>query len=93
MADSWSKIFEVTIGDRVVIGQTYDEGGYKVTTTQKSDDPGSVSGDQSSTVVIPPSAAGKKIEIDAETLSELEADLVSDGEFTAEEAEQITGKF
>jgi len=93
MADSWSKIFEVTIGDRAVSGEIYDDDGYKVTTTQKSDDPGSVSGDQSNTVVFPPSAAGTKIEIEAKTLPQLEADLVSDGEFTAEEAKEITGKF
>lgn len=93
MADSRSKVFEEAIGDREVIGEVYDEGGYKVTTTQKNDDDGSVAVDQTSTVIIPPSSAGTKIEIDAETLRELEADLVEDGEFTPEEAKEIVSKF
>lgn len=93
MADSWSKVFKEAIGNREVIGTRYDECGYKVITTQKNDDDGSVAGDQKSTVIIPPSSAGTKIEIDAKTLQELEADLVEEGEFTKEEAEEIVSKF
>lgn len=93
MADSWSIVFKETIGNREVTGKRYDEGGYKVITTQKNDDDGSVAGDQKSTVIIPPSSAGTTIEIDAENLGELKAHLVEDEEFTPEEADEIVSKF
>ncbi len=93
MADSWTRVFHDTIGGRSVTGEIYDDGGYKVTTTQKSDHDGGVSGDKSSTIIISPSAAGTPIEIDADTLKELESKLVTDGDFSKEEAEKIVGKF
>lgn len=93
MSDTWSKIFESTTCGRVVIGETYDGHEYKIKTTQKSEDKGNVSGDQSSTVIISPSAAGAAIEIHATTLSELENNLITDAEFTDQEAKEIVEKF
>ncbi len=92
MADSWSQVFEDTVGGRPVKGEIYDEGGYKVTTTQKEDYPGSLSGDESNTIIIPPREAGTPIEIEAETLEELEKDLVTEG-FSKDEAKTIVDKF
>jgi hypothetical protein len=66
---------------------------YRVTTTQKSDYEGNVFGDESSTTIIPPSAAGTKIQLDAETIEELEKELIEHGEFTHEEANSIASMF
>ncbi len=93
MVDFWSKVFDASIGGRSVTGETYNEGGYKVRTTQKSDYEGSVSGDSSSTLIMPPTAAGTSMEIEAESLEELESELISDGEFTQNEANEIVDKF
>lgn len=93
MADSWEEIFEKEVDGRPVKGEVYDEGGYRVTTTQKSDYEGDVSGDESSTVIISPSAAGTKIKLEGETLEELEKELVEHGEFSDEEAKSIASMF
>lgn len=93
MADSWTKVFDDTVDERPVTGEIYDDGGYKVRTTQKSDNEGNVSRDESGTIIMPPSEAGSKIEIEADSLDELEQDIVNDGEFTAEQARNIADKF
>ena len=92
MADCWNHVFEDTVGDRPVKGEIYDEGGYKITTTQQKDFPGSVSNDEANTIIIPPTAAGTPIEIEAETLEDLEKDLVTEG-FSKDEAKAIVDKF
>ena len=93
MTELWEEKFQTEVAGRSVKGEVYDEGGYKVTTTQKSDHEGKVSGDKSGTVIVPPSASGTSIEIDGETLEELENELVENGEFTREEAKKITSMF
>jgi len=93
MADSWKEVFEAEVDGRQVKGEVYDEGRYRVTTTQKSDYEGNGSGDESTTVIIPPSAAGTIIQLDCETVEELEKQLVEHGEFTYEEAKNITRRF
>ena len=93
MTESWTKIFDDLIASRHVTGEIYGEGGYKISTTQKSKDDGSVSGDESSTVVVSPTEAGNPIEFHSETLEELEIDLVSDGEFSTKDAKSIVDRF
>jgi hypothetical protein len=93
MADSWTKVFDDTVDERPVTGEVYDEGGYKVRITQKSDYEGNVSKDESGTIIMPPSEGGSVIEIEANSLDELEQDLVNDGEFTAEQARNIAENF
>ncbi|MCK2149441.1 hypothetical protein MYE70_10220 [Marinobacter alexandrii] len=93
MSDTWETVFEAEIDGRNVKGEVYSKGGYKVSTTQKSDYEGHISSDDGSTIIIPPSAAGEPIEIDGESLDELERELVEDGEFSSSEAKKIVGKF
>lgn len=93
MADSWTTIFDETYSSRSVTGEIYSDGCYKITTTQKTDLDGTVSGDRSSTVIVPPTAAGSAMEITADTLDELKAELVSYGEFSIEEANNIVERF
>ncbi len=93
MEDTWEAIFDVVINGRDVKGETYCEGGYRVSTTQKSDYEGYIGGDTGSTIIIPPSQAGTPIDIDAETLEELERTLVEDGEFSPDEAREIVDNF
>ena len=93
MSDTWKTVFEAEIDGRNVKGEVFSEGGYKVSTTQKSDFEGQVSNDDAGTTIISPSAAGEPIEIDCETLDELAEDLVEHGEFSSEEAKDIIEKF
>ncbi|MBW1779072.1 MAG: hypothetical protein JRJ54_16045 [Deltaproteobacteria bacterium] len=93
MADLWKKLFETEVGGRPVKGDIYDEGGYKITTKQKSDYEGIISKDEFNTVIIPPADSGTPIEIDAETLDELERELIEHGEFSPEEAKAIVSMF
>ena len=93
MASSWKQVFEVEVDGRPVKGEVYIEGGYRIKTTQKSDYDGEGFGDESSKVFMPPSAAGTPIEIEAETPEELKNDLISDGEFSNDDAEAIVAKF
>lgn len=93
MNDTWDTVFEDKVDGRDVRGEVYSEGGYKVSTTQKSDYDGKLSSDEGSLTIIPPSGAGTAIEIHADTLEELERDLVDDGEFSSDETREITKKF
>ena len=93
MANSWTQVFEVEVDGRPVKGEVYTEGDYKISTTQKNDYEGVVFGDDSSKGFIPPSAAGTPIEIEAESLEELKENLITDGEFSNEDAEAIVAKF
>ena len=92
MADTWTTHHKGTVGGRTVEVKTYSDGGYRVSTTQGEDYPGSVSGDDSSTVIIPPSAKGTPIDIDGETVDEVRNDLAAEG-FTAEQIDEIVGHF
>jgi hypothetical protein len=89
---NWKIIFETEINGRPVKGEVYEEGGFKITTTQKEDFDGSVSGDDGSPVITSPISAGQPIEFNAETLDELKKDLITDS-FTDEEATEIIDKF
>ncbi|WP_159816672.1 hypothetical protein [Cyanobium sp. Copco_Reservoir_LC18] len=68
---------------------SYSEGGLKVITSQPCDEPGSVEVDSGSTLIFPPTEAGREIHVEGETPQELEANLFQDGYFTEEEAKQI----
>ncbi len=92
MADTWTTHHKGTVGGRTVEVKTYSDGGYRVSTTQGADYPGSVSGDDSSTIIIPPSAKGTPVDIDGETLDEVRGDLAAEG-FTAEQIDEIVGHF
>jgi len=91
MADTWKSIFKGTIENRPVEIKVYDEGGYRVCTTQGADDPGAAQSDGSSTIIIPPTEQGRQIEIEGETPDEIRKDLLAEG-FSEAAANQIVGK-
>lgn len=72
--------------------KTSSEGDYRVSTTQGEDYPGSVSGDESSTIIIPPSRKGTPIDIDGETLGEISIGLAGEG-FNNKQIEEIVSHF
>lgn len=79
MADTWKSIFKGTIENRPVEIEIYDEGGYRVHTTQGADDPGIVQSDDSSILIIPPTAQGRQIAIEEETPDEIRKELLAEG--------------
>ncbi|MBI5919979.1 MAG: hypothetical protein HY849_11500 [Nitrosomonadales bacterium] len=91
MADTWKSIFKGIIENRPVEIEIYDEGGYRVNTTQGADDPGTVQSDGSSTIIIPPTAKGRQIAIEGETTDEIRKDLLAEG-FSEAAADKIVGK-
>jgi len=91
MADTWKSIFNGTIENRPVEIKVYDEGGYRVCTTQAADDPGAAQSDGSSTIIIPPTEQGRQIAIEGETPDEIRKDLLAEG-FSEAAANQIVGK-
>lgn len=92
MADTWKSIFKGIIEGRPVEIEIYDEGGYRVHTTQGTDDPGSIQSDDSSTMIIPPTEQGRQIAIEGETPEEIRKDLLSE-DFSEAAANIIVGKF
>ena len=93
MSDNWKTVFEKEVDGRSVKGTIYSEGGYKVRSTQKDDYPGNYSRDGNSHIFSNPSAAGTPFEVDAETLDELEKELIDCGEFTPDQAKEIVASF
>jgi hypothetical protein len=91
MADTWRAIFKATIEGRPVEGEMYDEGGYRVHTTQNADDPGTVVKDGSSTLIIPPTEKGRRITIEGETLEEVGEGLADEG-FSDAAVQDIVGR-
>ncbi|MCF7993666.1 MAG: hypothetical protein K9L88_02365 [Chromatiaceae bacterium] len=93
MPDSWKIVFEENLNGRPVKGEIYDEGGYRVTTTQKSDHEGNVYSDGTSTIISLPTSAGNKNTIDAQNLNDLEKGLIDYCELSREEAIAIIAMF
>ena len=62
-------------------------------TTQLCDEPGVFEADGSSTLIIPPTPAGREIHIEGETIEVLECNLVQDGGFSNDDAKSITSQF
>jgi len=91
MADTWKSIFNGTIENRPVEIEIYDEGGYRVHTTQGADDPGTVQSEGSSTIIIPPTEQGRQITIEGETPDEIRKDLLAEG-FSEVATNEIVGK-
>jgi hypothetical protein len=85
---AWKEIFTKDVDGRKVVGSEHDDGGYRVSTTTASDYEGSVSGDESSTVIMPPVAAGSPVSIDGEDLEELRKNLIEEGEFSESAADR-----
>ena len=92
MTDKWKCIFNGSIENRPVKIEIYDEGGYRVHTTQGADDFGTVESDVSSILIIPPTEKGIKIIIEGEILEEIQHDLQVEG-FSMEASSEIIGKF
>ncbi len=88
----WTTHHEGEVEGRPVIVQTHSEGGYRVKTDQGADDEGTVFGDDSTTVIIPPTAAGRPIDIDGETIDEVRDQLKQEG-FGEEAIAEIVGHF
>jgi len=93
MSSQWTTVFEGSFGGRDCILQSYSEGGFKVITNQLYDEPGVFEADASSTLSIPPTAAGIEIHIEGETIEDLECNLVQDGGFSKDDAKSITSQF
>jgi hypothetical protein len=91
MADTWKSIFNGTIENRPVEIEVYDEGGYRIHTTQGADDPGTIESDDTSTLIIPPTEQGRKITIEGETADEIRNALLTEG-FSEATASEIIGK-
>lgn len=89
---TWKSIVKLVIENRPVEIEVYDEGGYRVHTTQSADDPGTIQSDGSSTIIIPPTEQGRQITIEGETLDEIRKDLLAEG-FSEVAANEIVGKF
>ncbi len=79
MDGTWTTHFDGTIEQRPVVIQTYSEGGYLVKTTQGEDYDGEVFGDESNTVIVPPSPKGTPIDIDEETVDMVRHQLAVEG--------------
>lgn len=90
---AWKDVFTKEVGGRQVTGSEHSEGGYRVSTTTASDYEGDVSGDESSTVIMPPVAAGSPVSIEGEDLADLRKNLIEDGEFSEEDADEIVAGF
>ena len=87
----WTEVFDIDVGGRSEKGSTHDEGGYRITTTMKSDYIPPPSNTPGITIGIP-YAAGDKIEWDEETLDE-HVEALRHVEFSDEEIETILGAF
>ncbi len=92
MANDWTTHYEGDVADRPVVVKTHDDGSYRVSTTQGADDQGSVSGDDTSVTLMPPTSKGRKIDIDGETLDEVREQLASEG-FGAKDVDLIVSHF
>ena len=92
MCGSWTTHYKGQVEGRPVTVQTNSEGGYRVMTDQGADDEGTVFGDESSTVIISPTAAGSPIDIHEETIDEVRDQLNQEG-FGEEAIAKIVGYF
>ncbi|MDD2357977.1 MAG: hypothetical protein PHX13_08700 [Thiovulaceae bacterium] len=93
MGNGWQEVFSTNVDGRNVIGELYEENDYRVKTTQKNDDNGYISENESSKTYMPPRAAGSLITIEGQTLDELKDNLMSEGEFSSDDAQTIVDKF
>jgi hypothetical protein len=92
MADNWRSVFKGTIEERPVEAAIYEEGGFRVRTTQFADDLGhAYKDDFGGTTVIGPSEKGREIDIDSESLEGICTQLVCQG-FSYEAASEIAEK-
>jgi len=89
MTPHWTTIYDGSLGDRPIKLMKYSEGGLKVLTTQPCDEPGLVESDSGSTLIFPPTEAGREIEVEGETLEKLKSNLIQQGDFSEEEAQQV----
>lgn len=92
MFGSWITHHKGIFEDRPVEVQTYSDGGYMVKTTQGKDYEGSEINIESDTVVMPPTPAGMKINIEGETIEEIYEQLAKEG-FNRESIEKIVALF
>lgn len=94
MPNLWRQVFKIKIGDRVVIGEIHQDGGFRVKTTTLKDEEGSAGWEtESDFVAIIPKIAGSPIEYEAESLEELQQDLLKEGDFTEDEINTIIQEF
>jgi hypothetical protein len=92
MTDTWTTHHTGAVGGRIVEVKTYSDGSYRVSTTQGADYPGSVSGDDSSIIIIPPSAKGNPVDIEGKTIEEVREQLLLEG-FAGDQVEEILSHF
>ena len=90
---AWKDIFTKEVEGRKVAGSEHNEGGYRVSTTTASDYEGKFEVDDTSTLHIPPVAAGSKVSIEGEDLGDLRKNLIEDGEFSEAAADEIVAAF
>lgn len=79
MNDIWATHRKGIYEGREVEVKTHSEGGYRVSTTQGQDHPGSASSDEAGTIIMPPTKAGRPIDIDGGTVEEVRKQLAQEG--------------
>ena len=79
MFGSWTTHHEGEVEGRPVTVQTHSEGGYRVKTDQGADDEGTVLVVESNIAIMPPTTAGRPIDIDGETIDEVRDQLRQEG--------------
>ena len=90
MSDKWNFISEGEFENRSIRVEQYDDDKncFKLVSTQKYDEEGFVSQDESSTLIMPPAEAGRKIAADCEGLNNLRV-LIGEFEFNVETQDAV----
>jgi len=89
---SWTTHHTGSVSGRPVTVQTSSEGLLRVRTSQGSDDEGKVIQDGSAIIIIPPTQAGRLIDIEGDSVEEIRDQLVDEG-FSNEDINEIVGHF
>ena len=95
MSDFWATHYEGEIEGRSIKVETYPRGGdrsYRVRSTQAKDHEGTVSSDESSIMIVPPTSAGRPIDLEGQTIDEVVEQLKKE-EFSNEAMNKIVSYF
>ncbi|HHC6589672.1 TPA: hypothetical protein ACN322_004627 [Vibrio parahaemolyticus] len=90
MSDKWNLIYSGYYEGRPIEVEQYDddENCFKLVSTQKNDEDGSVSVNNSGILIMPPTEQGRKIAADCEGLDKL-GELIIEFEFSSETQSQV----
>jgi len=90
---TWDEVFKTTVEGREVTGTVSNEGDYRVRTTTKSDYAGQLQSDGVQHQFPIVRSAGSPVDIEGEDLADLQNNLVTDGESSADAAAEIVKAF